>query len=253
MGVLDNKRAVVTGSGSGIGRAIAHDLATSGAKVLVVDIDPERANAAAAEIMARGGTAVAIAADVSVAGACRSVVSHAESHWDGLDILVNNAGIIRRANVLNTTEEEWDQVMAVNVRSVFLMSKYAIPLMASCGGGSIINTASGWGLKGGPNAVSYCASKGAVVNMTRAMAIDHGPDRIRVNAVCPGDIDTPMLREEARQLGITTSAMLTDADNRPLGRRGDPHEVAAAVLWLASDASSYVTGVALLVDGGGNA
>jgi NAD(P)-dependent dehydrogenase (short-subunit alcohol dehydrogenase family) len=133
------------------------------------------------------------------------------------------------------------------------MSKYAIPLMARCGGGSIINTASGWGLKGGPNAVSYCASKGAVVNMTRAMAIDHGPDRIRVNAVCPGDIDTPMLREEARQLGITTSAMLTDAANRPLGRMGDPHEVAAAVLWLASDASSYVTGVALLVDGGGNA
>jgi NAD(P)-dependent dehydrogenase (short-subunit alcohol dehydrogenase family) len=253
MGVLDNKRAVVTGSGSGIGRAIAHALAMSGAKVLVVDIVPERANAAAAEIMARGGTAVAIAADVSVADECRSVVSHAESHWDGLDILVNNAGIIRRANVLTTTEEEWDQVMAVNVRSVFLMSKYAIPLMAGCGGGSIINTASGWGLKGGPNAVSYCASKGAVVNMTRAMAIDHGPDRIRVNAVCPGDIDTPMLREEARQLGITTTAMLTDAVNRPLGRMGDPHEVAAAVLWLASDASSYVTGVALLVDGGGNA
>lgn len=164
---------------------------------------------------------------------------------------INNAGIIRRANVLDTTETEWDQVMAVNVKSVFLMSKYAIPYMEQIGGGSIINTSSGWGLKGGRNAVSYCASKGAVTNLTRAMAIDHGRQNIRVNAVCPGDTDTPMLREEARQLGEPEDRFLAEAADRPLQRYAQPIEIARAVLYLASDAASYVTGSTLVVDGGG--
>jgi NAD(P)-dependent dehydrogenase (short-subunit alcohol dehydrogenase family) len=141
--------------------------------------------------------------------------------------------------------------MAVNVKSVFLMSRYAVPVMARAGGGVIINAASGWGLVGGPRAAAYCASKGAVVLLTKAMAIDHGPQNIRVNCICPGDTDTPMLREEARQLGQSEELFLQEAAQRPLQRIGTPEDVAQAVLYLASDVSSYVTGTALVVDGGG--
>jgi NAD(P)-dependent dehydrogenase (short-subunit alcohol dehydrogenase family) len=169
----------------------------------------------------------------------------------GLDVLFNNVGIIRRADVVDTTEVEWDQVMAVNVKSIFLMCKYAVPVMAKASGGSIINTGSGWGLKGGRNAVSYCASKGAVVNMTRALAIDHGAHNIRVNCICPGDTDTPMLRNEAQQLRQAEDRFLAEAADRPLRRLGQPNEIAEAVLYLASDAASYVTGAILVVDGGG--
>jgi NAD(P)-dependent dehydrogenase (short-subunit alcohol dehydrogenase family) len=251
MATLQDKRAIITGGGSGIGRAIAQCLARAGALVLICDIDAAAAAAAAAAITADGGRALARAADVSLAADCQAAVDAAVAAWGGVDVLVNNAGIIRRADVLQTTVQEWDQVMAVNVRSVFLMCKYAIPVMTRAGGGTIVNTASCWGLKGGPDAVSYCASKGAVVNMTRALAIDHGRHGIRVNAVCPGDTDTPMLREEARQLGMAAGQMLTEAADRPLGRIGSPEEIAAAVLWLASDASSYVTGASIPVDGGG--
>jgi NAD(P)-dependent dehydrogenase (short-subunit alcohol dehydrogenase family) len=189
--------------------------------------------------------------DVSLAADCQRAVQQTVDELGGLDILFNNAGIIRRATVLETSEEEWDRVMAVNVKSVFLLSKYAIPVMAQAGGGVIINTASGWGLVGGRNAVSYCASKGAVVNMTRAMALDHGEQNIRVNCICPGDTDTPMLREEARQLGESDARFLADAARRPLRRIGRPDDIAQAVLYLASDASAFVTGTTLVVDGGG--
>jgi len=153
--------------------------------------------------------------------------------------------------VVDTTEEEWDRVMAANVKSVFLLSKYVVPLMAEAGGGVVINTASGWGLVGGRNAASYCASKGAVVLLTKAMALDHGSQNIRVNCICPGDTDTPMLVSEARQLGIPREEFLAEAKSRPLQRIGRPEEIANAVLFLASDAASYVTGTALVVDGGG--
>jgi NAD(P)-dependent dehydrogenase (short-subunit alcohol dehydrogenase family) len=159
--------------------------------------------------------------------------------------------MIRRATVLEITEEEWDRVMAVNVKSIFLMSKYAIPVMKEAGGGVIINTGSGWGLVGGADAVSYCASKGAVVNMTRAMAIDHGRDNIRVNCICPGDTDTGMLRDEAQQLGVPDTRFLAEAAVRPLGRIGRPEDIAQAALYLTSDAASFVTGTVLVVDGGG--
>jgi NAD(P)-dependent dehydrogenase (short-subunit alcohol dehydrogenase family) len=142
--------------------------------------------------------------------------------------------------------------MAVNVKSIFLMSKFSIPYMEKAGGGSIINASSGWELRGGPNAVSYCASK-AVTNMTRAMAIDHGKQNIRVNAICPGDTDTPMLRDEARQLSQAEEDFMSEAAERPLQRYAQPIEIAQAVLYLASDAASYVTGSALVIDGGGSA
>jgi NAD(P)-dependent dehydrogenase (short-subunit alcohol dehydrogenase family) len=251
MNALQDKVAIITGAASGIGRATALLFAREGAAVVAVDIDEAGGQAVADAIAAEGGQALFVKADVTRAEDCRRVVQRAQDAFHGLHILFNNAGIIRRADVVETTEEEWDRVMAVNVKSIFLMCKYAVPVMAAGGGGSIINTGSGWGLKGGPRAVSYCASKGAVVNMTRALAIDHGPQHIRVNSVCPGDIDTPMLRNEARQLGQSESDFLAEAADRPLRRFGSPEEIAQAVLYLASDASSYVAGTTLVVDGGG--
>jgi len=248
---LAGRRAIVTGGAGGIGRATALLLAEHGAAVAIVDRDGPGARAVAGETTAAGGRAIAVTADVTSAGDCRRAVEAAVEAFGGLDILFNNAGIIRRADVVDTTEDEWDRVMAVNVKSVYLMSRVAVPVMAAAGGGAIVNTGSGWGLKGGPRAAAYCASKGAVVNMTRAMAIDHGPRNIRVNCVCPGDTDTAMLREEARQLGEPDERFLAEAAARPLNRLGRPLDIANAVLYLVSDAASWVTGAVLVVDGGG--
>lgn len=253
MNILANKVAIVTGGASGIGRATAVLFAKEGAAVAIVDIDIEQGQSCALEIEASGGRALFIPGNVANAADCQAAVEKTVATFGGVDILFNNAGIVRRANVILTTEDEWDKVMAVNVKSIFLMSKYTIPYMEKAGGGSIINTSSGWGLRGGANAVSYCASKGAVTNMTRAMAIDHGRQNIRVNAVCPGDTDTPMLHDEARQLGQTEGTIMAEAAERPLQRYAQPSEIAQAVLYLASDAASYVTGSALVIDGGGSA
>jgi NAD(P)-dependent dehydrogenase (short-subunit alcohol dehydrogenase family) len=248
---LENKNAIVTGGAGGIGRATALAFAAEGARVAVVDLRADAASAVADEITAAGGIAIAIAADVSSEPDIERVLGETIESFGGVDVVFNNAGIIRRTTAVETTVEEWDRVFGVNVRSIFLMCKHVVPVMAANGGGSIVNTGSGWGIKGGAQAISYCASKGAVVNMTRALAIDHGPQGIRVNSVNPGDVNTGMLRDEARQLAQDDASFLAEAADRPLGRMGEPHEVAAAVVWLASDESSYVTGSALIVDGGG--
>jgi NAD(P)-dependent dehydrogenase (short-subunit alcohol dehydrogenase family) len=153
--------------------------------------------------------------------------------------------------VVESSEEDWDRVIAVNLKSVYLAAHHAIPVMAAGGGGVVVTIGSGWGVKGGDKAASYCASKGAVVNLTRAMAIDHGRQNIRVNCVCPGDTDTPMLRGEARQLGVDEAVFLAESARRPLARLGRPEDAAQAVLYLASDAAAWVTGATLVVDGGG--
>ncbi len=251
MGELEGRRAIVTGAGSGIGRATAILLAAEGASVVAADLDAAAIADVVAGIEAAGGRAVAVRSDVTSDSDCRRVVDAAVSVFGGLDILVNSAGIIRRTSVVESSEEEWNRVMAVNVTSVFLLGHHAIPLMARDGGGAIVNVGSGWGLKGGPRAASYCASKGAVVNLTRAMAIDHGPESIRVNCVCPGDTDTPLLRSEAQQLGEDVAAFLVSSADRPLRRLGTPEDIAQAIRYLVSDAASWVTGTTLLVDGGG--
>jgi NAD(P)-dependent dehydrogenase (short-subunit alcohol dehydrogenase family) len=248
---LRGKSAIITGAAGGIGRATAALFAREGAAVSLVDLNEEVGREVAREISAGGGRAIFELADVSCAVDCRRVVERTVREFGGIHILFNNAGIIRRASVLEISATEWDMVMAVNVKSVFLMSREVIPLMALARGGSIINTASGWGLAGGARAAAYCASKGAVVLMTKAMAIDHGRQNIRVNCICPGDTDTAMLRSEARQLGEPEDRFLSQSANRPLGRVGKPEEIAQAALYLASDASSFVTGAALVVDGGG--
>lgn len=251
MGAAQGKRAIVTGAASGIGRATAELLASEGASVVLADVDVTRGEAAAEAIRAAGGGAVFVRCDVTSSADCAATVATAVERFGGLDILCNNAGIIRRADVVETSEEEWARVMAVNVTSVFLMSKHVIPVMVAGGGGAIVNTGSGWGLKGGDRAASYCASKGAVVNLTRAMAIDHGPQNIRVNCVCPGDTDTAMLREEARQLGADEQSFLAGSAERPLARLGTPADIARAMLFLVTDGSAWVTGTTLVVDGGG--
>ncbi len=250
-GVLNGKVALITGGASGIGRATSLLFARESAAVAVVDVKEPAGKAVVQMIVDKGGKAIFVRADVTQAADCQLAVQQTVEQLDKLDILFNNAGIIQRTSVLETSEEEWDRVMATNVKSTFLLSKCAIPLMAETGGGVIINNASGWGLVGGREAAAYCASKGAVVLLTKAMALDHGAQNIRINCICPGDTDTAMLRKEARQLGRPIDQFLTECTRRPLQRVGRPEEIAQAALFLASDASSFVTGIALVVDGGG--
>ena len=248
---FQDKVALVTGGGSGIGRATAMLMAAEGAAMVVADVDEQAAQVVAREISDAGGRAIAIRCDVSDAAHVEAAVQRVVSEFGRLDVLFNNAGITRRATVVDLSERDWDRVMAVNVKGIYLMSRSAIPVLAASGGGAIVNTASGWGLAGGAKAAVYCASKGAVVLLTKAMAIDHAQQKIRVNCVCPGDTGTQMLQTEASQLGEQTEPFMAEAADRPLGRIGSPDEIARAVLFLASDDSSFVTGTALVVDGGG--
>src|ERR1700687_1237493 len=251
VGRIAEKVALITGAASGIGRATALLFAREGAAVALADVNTDAGRRVADKIAQSGGRAFFEGIDVTRAADCRRLVERAIREFGRIDILFNNAGIIRRATVLELSEDDWDRVMAVNVKSIYLLSREGIPHMRKAGGGTIINPASGWGLTGGAKAAVYCASKGAVVLLTKAMALDHGPQNIRVNCICPGDTDTPMLRSEARQLGEENSNFLAEAAKRPLGRVGTPEEIAQAALYLASDASSFVTGTALVVDGGG--
>ena len=248
---MRGKTALITGAGGGIGRATARLFAREGATVSLVDLNHE-----AGENLVRRNHRSRWTCDLRVHRCdaschCRRAVERTVREFGGIQILFNNAGIIRRASVIELSEHDWDAVLSVNVKSIFLMCREVIPIMARAQSGSIINTASGWGLAGGARAAAYCASKGAVVLMTKAMAIDHGPQKIRVNCICPGDTDTAMLRNEARQLGANADRFLCESANRPLGRIGKPEEVAQAALFLASDAASFVTGTSLVVDGGG--
>lgn len=248
---LRRKVALITGAAGGIGRASALMFAREGAAVALADLNEEAGEAVAREIRQAGGRAFFQQTDVTKVSACKRVVERTIEQFGGIRILFNNAGTIRRATVVELAECEWDQVIDINVKSIFFMCREVIPAMAREKGGSIVNTASGWGLAGGARAAAYCASKGAVVLMTKAMAIDHGRENIRVNCICPGDTDTEMLRREAKQVGEDEDRFLAGAASRPLGRIGKPEEIARAALFLASDASSFVTGTAMIVDGGG--
>lgn len=248
---LQGKVAVVTGGGSGIGKEVAKTLAQMGAQACVLDIDTARAHATANEIVKERGKAVALTCDVRLAADCAKAVDYAVREFGKIDVLCNNAGVAIRKNTVELPEAEWDLALDVTLKGVYLLSHYAIPHMIANGGGVIVNTGSGWALKGGAKAVSYCAAKGGVLNLTRAMAIDHGPHNIRVNCVCPGDIDTPMLRSECAQLGEDVDKFMAEAANRPLHRVGSPQDVANAVLFLASDMAKWITGTHLVVDGGG--
>jgi NAD(P)-dependent dehydrogenase (short-subunit alcohol dehydrogenase family) len=248
---LEGKVAVVTGAASGIGRATAGLLADAGADVALIDIDQPGGEAAAAQINDSGAKAKFFHCNVISDFDCKGTVEEIYEEFNRIDILFNNAGVIQRKNIIELEESQWDLVVDVNLKAIFLLSRCVIPKMAEIGGGSIINTGSGWGLRGGPQAAAYCAAKGGAVNLTRAMAIDHSGQGIRVNCVCPGDIDTPLLRGEARQLGVNEEEFIKESAERPLNRVGTPEDVARAVLFLAGNMSGWVTGASIVVDGGG--
>ena len=248
---LKGKVAIVSGAASGIGRRTAERLAEFGCAVALLDIEDELGRRAAEDIAAAGGRSRFIHCDVRSEDDCRRAVEQTVAAFGRVDILFNNAGLIVRKNALDSTEEEWDRAVDVMLKGTFLLSRLVVPHMARAGGGSIINMGSGWALKGGPKAVSYCAAKGGILNLTRAMAIDHGPQGIRVNCVCPGDVETPLLRGECAQLGRDETEFMAEAARRPLGRVGTPDDVANAVLFFAGGLASWITGASLVVDGVG--
>ncbi len=250
---LADRVALITGGTSGIGRATAVLFAQEGAPVAVTGRNEGRGREVVAVIEKAGGRALFIRSDVRLAADCRRAVEETLKTFKRLDILFNNAGVFIPHTVPDCPEEEWDLTVDINLKGTYLMSKFALPVMIAQGRGVIINNSSGWGLVGGDAAAAYCAAKGGVVLLTKAMAIDHGRQGIRVNCICPGDVETPMLPEDATRRGMTWEAYLAGAANRPLGRIGQPVEIARAALFLASDDSSYMTGAALVVDGGGTA
>ncbi len=250
---LQNKVALITGGTSGIGEATALLFAKEGAKIAITGRNQKRGHAVTEQILKDGGEAIFVRTDVRKADECRRVVAETVGAFKRLEILFNNAGIFYPHTVLDCTEEEWDLQIDVNLKGTFLMSKFALPGMIDQGRGVIINNSSGWGIVGGDAAAAYCASKGGVVLLTKAMAIDHGRQGIRVNCICPGDVDTPMLPEDARMRGQKWEDYLAGCSKRPLGRIGTVDEIAKAALFLASDDSSFMTGATLVVDGGGTA
>lgn len=247
---LAGKVAIVTGAASGIGRATALLFATEGAAVVAADIDEAGAQHLAATIGEHGGQAVAVGADVASAAGAQAMVARAVETFGGLDVLVNNAGIAVFKGVEETTEAEWDRVLGVNLRGVWLGIKHAAPAMRARGGGSIINLASVHGMATVAGVAAYAASKHGVIGLTRAAALDLARDGIRVNCIQPGAIDTPLMRANMSAVGDEEAEVRKIAAAEPLGRVGRPEEIAQMALWLASDDSSFATGAPFAVDGG---
>jgi NAD(P)-dependent dehydrogenase (short-subunit alcohol dehydrogenase family) len=246
---LREKVAIVTGAGAGIGRAISIAFAAEGARVLCTDIDGERSSATAAAITAAGGVAKAVTCDVSQSAAARAAVAAVIDGFGALHILVNNAAVFPRSvPITDLDDAEWDRALAVNIGGAFHMSKHAIPQIRASGGGSIIHIASQMGRVGNPGDAAYCATKGALLTLAKAMALDHAGDGIRVNTLSPGGVATEQM---AREFGdMATAERDWGRARHPLGRLGRPEEIAQAAVFLASDESSFMTGADLLVDGG---
>lgn len=246
---LTDKVAIITGAGSGIGEVTAHLFAREGAAVMVADINVETAQKVAEAIQAEGGCAASVRADVTSEESAAAMTQATLTSFGRVDILFNNAGNEGFGSVANTELDMWERIFAVHVRGTFLCSKYAIPAMIEGGqGGAVINVSSVAGLVGIPNMAAYCAAKGAIVNLTRAMAVDFAAQKIRVNCIAPGTTMTPLGQ---RLIANDTPERLAQRLSRyPMGRFGQPDEIARSVLFLASDDSSYATGMCLTIDGG---
>lgn len=247
---VPGKLAVITGAASGIGRATAELLAAEGAQVVIGDVNESGAGETVSHIKKLGGTAWFVRTDVSEAGQMDALMAQAAKYMGGIDIIVNNAGMQRSGAVTEFDEVEWDALMRVNAKSNFLGAKYGVPYLRQRGGGAIVSTASIAGTRGGPGMTAYSASKGAVIAFTRALSTELAPDRIRVNCVCPGWIDTPFNQPAIEYMGGQERQEEMVRSSIPLGRQGVPGEVAPAIVFLASDAASFITGQALVIDGG---
>jgi NAD(P)-dependent dehydrogenase (short-subunit alcohol dehydrogenase family) len=248
---LMNKVAIITGAGSGQGRAAALIFSREGAKIAVSDWKPELGDETVTLVKKAGGEAIFIRTDVSESADVQNLVRTTVSTYGRIDILYNNAGVgfsspLSMADVINTPEADWDRVIAINLRSMYLTAKYGIPEMIKSGGGSIINTASIAALIGSEAAHAYTAAKGGMVALSRALAVEFGPKNIRVNCICPGAIDTPMIAPVIDPLKKSGQPFMRS----PIRRLGMPEDIANCALYLASDESSFVTGATLVVDGG---
>ncbi|MCS7220822.1 MAG: glucose 1-dehydrogenase [Anaerolineae bacterium] len=247
---LAGKVAIITGAGAGIGRATALLFAREGARVIVADHNPNSGAETVTLIRQAGGEAVFVQADVAVATDAEKMISTALETFGRLDILVNNAGIYAKGDTANTTEEEWDRILDVNLKGVFLCSKYAIPAMKKTGGGVIVNVASEAGLVAIKNQVAYNVSKAGVIALTKSIAVDFAADNIRANCICPGTTETPLVQAALAKEADPTRTRRVLEESRPLNRLGRPEEIAAGILYLASDELGYATGAVLSVDGG---
>lgn len=244
-----SKVAIITGASSGIGRATADAFSREGYRVVLAGRNEARLESSADNL----NGAITWAGDLANSQACSELIDFTLSQFSRLDVLINCAGVIHRSTAEDTSDEQWENTLAVNLSAPFFLSRAAIPHMRTAGG-VILNIASDWGLQGGQLAAAYCASKGGLVLMTRAMALDHARDRIRVNAICPGDVDTPMLEAESRQRGVDYAAAMSQNNvESPTGRITLPEEVAALCLYLASDIAVQITGTAIPIDGGNTA
>ncbi|MCS6925096.1 MAG: SDR family oxidoreductase [Candidatus Binatia bacterium] len=249
-GRLAGKVALITGGASGIGEATAKLFAQEGAKVVIADVQTAKGKAVVTAIKAAGGEAAFIRANVAREGDAKRMVAFTVKRYGRLDILFNNAGVENPKPEVETSVAEWDRIMDVNVKGVFLGTKYAIPEMKKNGGGSIINTSSIFGLVGSPGFAAYHASKGAVRLLTKSTALAHAAENIRCNAICPGVIETPMFAEVLSAAPDPDRARAEWLATEPIGRFGRPDDIAYGALYLASDESSYVTGTELVIDGG---
>jgi len=247
---LKEKVAIVTGAAKGIGRGIATVFFQEGAKLVIADWDEEAGKKTADEIRRSGGHAFFVKCDVSNEEQVKAMIRETVTKYGRINVLVNNAGIGVYKTVLDTTSEEWDRCLAVNLKGVFLCSKYAIPHIKAAGGGAIVNIASVHSYQNVGGTAPYAASKAGVVALTRVMAIDYGRDKIRVNAVCPGWIDTPLIRSIFAGRPDPEKARREVERSQILGRLGTPEEVGEAAAFLASDEASYITGASLMVDNG---
>ncbi len=242
-----DKVAIITGGASGMGAATARKFAAAGARVIIIDRNAEEAQSIANDINAPPP----VVGNVAYSAFCNQTIDEVIQKQGRLDVLVNAAGIIVRADALATTDDDWHRMLEVNVSGTFFMCRAAIAHMKEQGCGAIVNFGSIWGMVGGRGHVAYCASKGAVVQMTRALALDHARDGIRINAVCPGEVDTPMLRRGGRDRPLTDEDLAKMADETiPMGRLAQPAEVANVAFFLASDEASYMTGATVPVDAG---
>jgi NAD(P)-dependent dehydrogenase (short-subunit alcohol dehydrogenase family) len=248
---LKGKSMLVTGATSGIGAAIARAAAAEGARLMLTGRSTERGETVRREF---GGEAKFLAADVTQKGVAERLVDETVRQFGRIDVLINNAGVEARGTIETVSDEDWERILAVNVTGVFYVARAAVRAMKRQGGGVIVNMGSDWSVVGGRQAFAYCMSKGAVAQMTRAMALDHAREGIRVNCLCPGDTETPMLVSGIEiRTGNAAEGLKRLGEALPLGRVGRPEEIAKAALFLACDDSSFMTGTLMLVDGGNTA